>query len=91
MSVDLSFYTMFGLKSDYYEDFIDAYNEMYETKHGNTIEVLMDVMCGEYIAFSHRDDGFVLFDFCPVTRRNFFILCLSIKIDPTHTRIYSVI
>ena len=51
MSVDLSFYTMFGLKSDYYEDFIDAYNEMYETKHGNTIEVLMDVMCGEYIVF----------------------------------------
>lgn len=54
MSVDLSFYTMFGLKSDWNDDFIDAYNEIYEiyeTFDGNTVEVVMDGMCGEYIVF----------------------------------------
>jgi hypothetical protein len=51
MSVDLSFYTVFGLKSDWNDDFIDAYNEIYETFDGNTVEVVMDGMCGEYIVF----------------------------------------
>lgn len=58
MSVDLSFYTMFGLKSDWNDDFIDAYNKIYETSrywlptvNGNTVDVVMDGMGGEYIVF----------------------------------------
>ena len=55
MGVSLNFYTVFGAKLDWNDDFNDAYDEVYDDK--DTPFVLMDAMEGEYMIF-----GEVLFD-----------------------------
>jgi len=54
MGVDTYFMTMYGVKTDWYEDFSDAYEEAYSADgyHGaNLPHVVQDGMMGEYMVF----------------------------------------
>ena len=55
MGVSTNFYTIFGIKHDWQDDFNEAYDEVYDDD--DTPFVLSDGMSGEYMVF-----GKILFD-----------------------------
>ena len=55
MGVSTNFYTMYGIKTDWLDDFSEAFDEVYDD--GDTPSVLLGAMDGDYMIF-----GFVLFD-----------------------------
>lgn len=55
MGVSTNFYTMCGIKTEWLDDFAEAYDDVYDDK--DTPFVLMDGMGGEYFVF-----GNILYD-----------------------------
>lgn len=47
MGVSTNFYTIFGVKLDWNDEFSDAYNDRYDNPE--LPNVILDGMCGEYI------------------------------------------
>ena len=56
MGVSTNFYTMYGIKTDWLDDFSEAYEDVYE-KNEDLPFILMGAMCGDYMVF-----GSILFD-----------------------------
>ena len=55
MGIDTHYYTMHGVKTEWNDDFAQAYDEVYDDD--DTPFVLLESMCGEYMIF-----GNVLYD-----------------------------
>lgn len=56
MGIDTCYYTVYGVKIDWDEDFAEAYDEVYDNfeKNCSNASVIMDSMGGDYMVIGYR-------------------------------------